>query len=548
MSKMNNLSEKEEKRNVRRNIRNNHKINNYKSKNNYMMIIYSLILCNRINKFISDMIYFHFSIITIKINTSGMQNIYFTDESCFNGIHKFNLPDEVIINNVSRNVVLAQYNLENEENIIQLKWNEPRENWDCLFLNCENIVEIDFSQFDFSQNIYGSQMFSNCKSVISLNINDFGIVKLKDSGSIFNGMKSLKSLNLSNFDMSESKDISGMFRGCSSLTSLDLSNFRTDNLNEDVNTIFFECPKLEYINIKNARFNPNNQSDFISTQKNLVFCSEDDRIISKIKENNCAVLDCSDNWRQNQKKLTENGECVDDCSSTDYPYNYNNICYQNCPSGTYYNNYKCEDCHNDCEICEKSADEYNTNCLSCKDSNKYLNLGNCVSNCINGIDNVEDNNNIRVCKCDLIKCRKCNSESYNLNLCISCNDGYYPKYDDINNDYKDCYESLEGYYLDSGYYKSCYESCQTCNIGGNNINHNCIQCKNNFNYEINTIPYKNCYTHDEYEQKFQDNTYFQDFIDDIINSYIPENNNVFEITKPDGIIYQITNSINELEL
>ena len=547
-SRINNCFEKEEKKVYIRN--NKHKLkksNAFWSNQNYLMIIFFLLFNNQINEFISDMAYFHSSIITIKINKSGIQSIYFTDANCYRGNHKFDLPDEIIINNIFSTVVLAQYNLEKEENTIQLKWNEPRENWDCLFLNCENITEIDFSQFDFSQNIYGNQMFSNCKSVTSLNINDFGIVKLKDAGSIFNGMKSLTSLNLSNFDVSESKDISGMFRGCSSLTSLDLSNFRTDNLNEDVSYLFYDCPKLEYINIKNAKFNPINQLYFISTQKNLVFCSEDDRIIAKIKENNCAVLDCSENWRQNQTKLTPNNECVDDCSLTNYPYNYNNKCYQNCPSGTYNNNYKCEDCHNDCETCDKSNDENSTNCLSCKDPNKYLNLGNCVLNCTNGIDN-DDYNNIRECKCDLIKCHKCNRESFNLNLCISCNDGYYPKYDDINNDYKDCYESLEGYYLDFGYYKSCYESCQTCNKGGNITNHNCLQCKNNFNFEIKKIPYKNCYTHDEYEQNILNNTSFQYLIDDIIYSYIPENGNVFEIINPDGIIYQITNSINELEL
>ena len=515
-----------------------------------MMIIYSLIFINTIKEFLSDLVYFQFSIITIKINKRGKENIYFTGDICYGGSTKFDLPDEVFINDIPTKVVSDLYDLENEENIIQLKWNEPRENWGCLFLNCENIVEIDFSQFDFSQNIYGNQMFSNCKLVSSLNINDFGIVKLKNAHNFFNGMTFLTSIKLSNFDVSESKDINGMFRGCSSLTSLDLSNFQTDNLSGDVNSLFVGCSKLEYINLKNAKFNPSYQFNFISSRINLVFCSEDDRIINKIKQEvECAVLDCSDNWRKNQKKLTDNNQCVDgDCIRTNYPYNYNNICYQKCPSGTYNNNYKCEDCHNDCKTCEKSADEYNTNCLSCKDPNKYLKFLNCVSNCPNGIDNDESNNNIRICKCDLIKCHKCNGESLNLNLCISCNEGYYPKYDDKNNDYIDCYESIEGYYLESRYFKSCYESCQICDKSGNNINHNCIQCKNNFNYELNINSYKNCYTYDEYEQKILNNKSFQELIDDIINSYLPENGNVFEIAKPDGIIYQITNSINELEL
>ena len=73
----------------------------------------------------------------------------------------------------------------------------------------------------------------------------------------------------------------------------------------------------------------------------------------------------------------ETGECVDDCSSTNNKYNYNNECYKNCPNGTYNNTFKCENCHPDCKICEKAADKDSTYCISCSDKDKYLNFGNC---------------------------------------------------------------------------------------------------------------------------------------------------------------------------
>ena len=90
------------------------------------------------------------------------------------------------------------------------------------------------------------------------------------------------------------------------------------------------------------------------------------------------------------------------------------------------------DCHPDCETCEKSADIVSTNCKSCSDHDKYLNIGNCVSECTCG--HYLDENNIKVCKCVLVKCDKCSKESYEQNLCLSCNNGYFPKFDDNNND------------------------------------------------------------------------------------------------------------------
>ena len=80
--------------------------------------------------------------------------------------------------------------------------------------------------------------------------------------------------------------------------------------------------------------------------------------------------------------------------------------------------------------------------------------------------------------------------------CEICGENYFRKYNDSNsNNSYDCYESLEGYYLDenTSTFKLCYISCKICNISGNEIEHNCIQCDNNYIYEINISNYKNCY-------------------------------------------------------
>ena len=41
--------------------------------------------------------------------------------------------------------------------------------------------------------------------------------------------------------------------------------------------------------------------------------------------------------------------------------------------------------------------------------------------------------------------------------------------------------------------QNCYYTCESCEINGNNITHNCLKCKDNFTYEINFNNYTNCY-------------------------------------------------------
>ena len=148
--------------------------------------------------------------------------------------------------------------------------------------------------------------------------------------------------------------------------------------------------------------------------------------------------------RTTKKINTENNECINDCSNINYKYLYGSKCINNCPKRTFNNNYICEDCHEDCNICNK--------------------------------------------------------ESLNNNLCITCNNekGYYQIDNDINNvnNFIKCYKSPEGYYFDNVVllYKKCYISCKKCNIGGSESYHNCVECNDdNYIYEIPFGNYKNCY-------------------------------------------------------
>jgi len=406
-----------------------------------------------------------------------------------------------IINGKQQDEIKYKYDFNNITNIVKIVWKNSVSNYNCLFHGCINIIDIDFSEFDFSKKISANSMFYNCKSLTSLNLHDFGIINLNNTGSMFRKCESLIYLNLSNFNTTEDTDMGNMFSECKSLTTLDLSNFQTQKVNV-ISRIFENCTKLEYINLKNAHFHSGVLTeDIISDKINLVICTNDNIIKEIVKRYQCVVVDCSENWREYQKKINlQNNECVESCMQTNNnKYNYNSKCYEICPKGTYNNSFMCENCHSDCKTCEKSSEIDSTNCKSCSSNDKFLYFGNCVTNCPNEFYYDEIDTSIKKCKCELKKCYKCSKESIKQNLCISCNDDYYPKYNEINNvnSFIDCYHSPEGYYLDEingvKFYKSCYKSCKKCNKSGNEANHNCIECNENYHFEINFGDYKNCY-------------------------------------------------------
>lgn len=171
----------------------NIKVYFFKNQINNLLLFIFLIFSNLLKEYSLTLLGIHSSNITIKIKESGMQKIFFEGSACYSTRPKFDFPDAVIINDEKLINISAKYNFERENNTIQLIWNESRDNWGCLFKNCDKITEIDFSQFDFSKGINGNMMFSGCKSLTSLNINDFGKVKIKDSGSFFVGLESLTS-------------------------------------------------------------------------------------------------------------------------------------------------------------------------------------------------------------------------------------------------------------------------------------------------------------------------------------------------------------------
>ena len=152
---------------------------------------------------------------------------------------------------------------------------------------------------------------------------------------------------------------------------------------------------------------------FSNIQFNPVICTKEidtNKIYNSIKNNNCYVIDCSNDWKSKQKKLNNNNQCVESCDNDPiYKYEYNGKCIQTCTDGL-----------------------------------------------------LTDDNSMNKCKCQLRQCLQCPIVALSKGLCSRCNTGYYPKENDPENldEYIKCYNNIDEYYLDNNLFKKCYYTCK----------------------------------------------------------------------------------------
>ena len=185
----------------------------------------------------------------------------------------------------------------------------------------------------------------------------------------------LTEINFSKFNTSALNHMDGMFYDCISLTSLNLSHFSTKQV-ESINNMFCNCLNLEYINLYNfsdeslTKYN----DMFSNIPKNAAICLKENnsntKIIEQIKNKSFYIIDCSNNWKLNRKKLIiKNNSYIDNCyNDPEYKYEYDGKCYNNCSYYYYIDNninYKCTN-NNSC------PNEYN----------KLIpNKSKCIKNC-----------------------------------------------------------------------------------------------------------------------------------------------------------------------
>jgi hypothetical protein len=190
-------------------------------------------------------------------------------------------------------------------------------------------------------------MFSNCISFnlsfnynININITK-GDISMNNMLHNFNNLTFAKLSNISIINNNGNIILDNIFKDCFSLISVDFSNMKLAGMNSTLkmNYIFSGCKNLRFINFTNFQESENSNFTHIfdGIPENIVYClNEKSLLYSLLSQKNCSLLDCSENWQDNQKKkiIFNSNICVDNCG--DYPlYDYNNMCYsitdKNCP-------------------------------------------------------------------------------------------------------------------------------------------------------------------------------------------------------------------------
>ena len=189
-------------------------------------------------------------------------------------------PDEILLNG---NSIAQTYknngnviNIYENDTTINLKWNNKLLTCADMFKGLDNIISIDFSNFDFSLveslaglcfgclNLkyvnFGSSetsslkeinfIFASCHSLISLNLSNFNTKKVTNMGAAFSDCTSLISIDLSSFDTSLVEDFSFLFCNCSSLQSLDIYTFNTQSA-INMLSMFTNCTSLQSLELGN---------------------------------------------------------------------------------------------------------------------------------------------------------------------------------------------------------------------------------------------------------------------------------------------------------
>ena len=256
-----------------------------------------------------------------------------------------------------------------------------------------------------------------------------------------------------------------MFADCRDIIEIDLSKFETSNVT-DMKSMFYGCSSLASLNLSNIN------TSRVTTMANMFhYCSKLASLdlsyfdISQVISISEMFLECNNLEFINFKHL----KLIDNMTKT-FAFNTNNnkliICSENRDNALL-------------TLFHKNID------INCKNY-ESINKNTCYS-----MESTFDYKFI----CDI--CGK------NYNKINIYNNGQ-------NDNYTNCFAEIEEYYsdtIDLGY-KTCYISFKVCKTDGNEDTHNCVECKEEYKYEIN-IPnsnYNNCYTIDQYN-KLEISTY-----------------------------------------
>ena len=383
-----------------------------------------------------------------------------------------------------------------------------------LFTGCSNLKKIDLSGLNACKVTNYDFIFQGCSSLEKITFPNNISENVNSMNNMFDGCQKIKEVNLSSFKISEKTSMSNVFSGCNNLQNIDISSF--NNVNSD-----FFIGINSGVNVLTNKYLANeirNQIKKINIEINII-------LDEYLQINSCQIgeeskckkcgdifkflcIECNEGFYLYTDLLlrTTCKSCeIENCNKCNNIFN--NIICLSCKEGYKLNFNKCIPKYREfIKECEKGENE---KCLSCNNEkgkeeqcltcnqgyylpNNQINKTLCkkceIDNCIDCNEDLNSNNiicnkckndyKLKNNKCLIIKpnclvgqgslCQSCRPEDERIDECLTCNDGYYIAYDEINNK-SICNKCPIAY-------------CKKCQIkDGKNI---CIECENNYNLKI----------------------------------------------------------------
>ena len=126
---------------------------------------------------------------------------------------------------------------------------------DCskMFMECNNIVDIDLSSFNTENVANMSYMFTNCKNLANINLSSLNTEKVDNMEYMFCNCNNLHALDLSSFNTKNVINMHEMFANCRNLSEIQFSSQFDTKIVNDMKYIFTGCKNLNSLTFNGQR-------------------------------------------------------------------------------------------------------------------------------------------------------------------------------------------------------------------------------------------------------------------------------------------------------
>ena len=180
-----------------------------------------------------------------------------------------------------------------------------------LFLDCENLTELDFDGWNTAEVKTMYNVFAGCTNLASINFGSVTTPNVVNFQKMFTNCKSLERLDLTGWTTENVTVMNAMFDGCEALTEiLGTEGWFTPNVTV-INTLFEDCMNLVSINLGNVDVsNCGNVNYFFNRCDSLT-----NVVFMKGVKTNFSIKDCSNLTKQSLLDILNKLEVVTDLTT-----------------------------------------------------------------------------------------------------------------------------------------------------------------------------------------------------------------------------------------